>query len=86
MGPNHSRLHLWRVLNQATELVELISLLDRFWNNILDQQKLAFPHFILGRVFLLLLVALGNLCILFFDAVDFGEINEGDVLLPIDFL
>ena len=86
MGPNHSRLHLRRVLNQAAELVELISLLDRFWNNILDQKKLAFPHFILGRIFLLLLVALGDLCVLFFDAVDFGKIDEGDVLLSVDLL
>ena len=53
-----------------------------------EEQQLGFPHLISADFFVVVffVVAFGDLGVLLFDLIDFGDVDEGDVLLPVDFL
>ena len=81
--------HRGGVLDQVAETVELGVLLGRLRGDVLEQEQLGLPEFValgLNGLLVLFLLAPGHLRVLLLDLVDFGDIDEGDVLLPAYFL
>lgn len=77
-----------RVFNQIAQTVDLRVFLGRLRGYIFKEQQFRLPQFValgLSVLVVVLLEAFGHLCILLLDFVNFGDIDECDVFLPVDF-